>query len=196
MRDAKEPARTLAVIPTKATMVPFKNMQMDSIVLRSNRDGRHAYIVNVVDSYTRYSWQRSIMLNSKLQFDQRSTLRAVQEIIDSIRDRYGASAIPPGTHLQADNGPEYRSGKPKAEDSDDEENANINKFKEGVEAYEPNITVTYARAYTSDQQSLVELKNKEWRRVARQLLFKTGTNVLPGISSARRTNGLANGMGR
>jgi hypothetical protein len=51
MRDAKEPARTLAVIPTKSTMVPFKNMQIDSIVLRSNRDGRHAYIVNLVDSY-------------------------------------------------------------------------------------------------------------------------------------------------
>ena len=34
----------------------------------------YAYIVNLVDSYTRYSWQRSIMLNSNLQFDQRSTV--------------------------------------------------------------------------------------------------------------------------
>jgi len=55
MRDIKEPARTLAVIPTKSTMVPFKNMQIDSIVLRSNRDGRHAYIVNLVDSRQKFT---------------------------------------------------------------------------------------------------------------------------------------------
>ena len=62
MRDAKTPSKSLAIVPTKSNMVPFKKFMVDSIVMRSNRDGRHAYIVNMIDIYTRYSWQRSIML--------------------------------------------------------------------------------------------------------------------------------------
>eukprot|EP01047_Picozoa_sp_COSAG01_P071538 COSAG01_NODE_11135_length_1998_cov_10.280674_1_plen_241_part_10 len=112
MRDAKEPARSLAIVPRPNNMIFLKNCQIDSIVLRNASDGRHAYIVNMVDVYTRYSWQRSIMLNNQLQFDQRSTVRAVQEIIDSIRDKYGPDAIPPGSKWQTDLGPEYRSSNP------------------------------------------------------------------------------------
>eukprot|EP01047_Picozoa_sp_COSAG01_P048893 COSAG01_NODE_4795_length_4739_cov_16.309267_3_plen_513_part_00 len=172
MRDAKTPSKSLAIVPTKSNMVPFKKFMVDSIVMRSNRDGRHAYIVNMIDIYTRYSWQRSIMLNNQMQYDQRSTVRAVQEILDSIRDKYGADAIKPGAVLQADNGSEYKSGKRKLEDGDsDDEDLDVGYFKREVEQYEPNLRVTYARAYAADQQSLIEHKNKEWRRVARQVLF-------------------------
>ena len=79
-------------------------MQGDGIVLKSNKDGRHAYVINMVDMYTRYSWQRTIMLNSQGRWDQRQSVRAVQEIIDSIRDKFGVDAIPPGSQWQFDSG--------------------------------------------------------------------------------------------
>eukprot|EP01048_Picozoa_sp_COSAG05_P000065 COSAG05_NODE_2_length_63105_cov_159.292956_8_plen_88_part_00 len=62
MWDAKAPTPSLTIIPTPDNMVFLEHVQIDSIVLRNARDGHHAYIVNVVDVYTRYSWQRSIML--------------------------------------------------------------------------------------------------------------------------------------
>ena len=170
MRDAKAPAPSMAIVPKPDNMIFLKHVQIDSIVLRNARDGRHAYIVNAVDVYTRYSWQRSIMLNAQLQFDQRSTARALQEIIDSIRDKYGPDAIPRNSQWQTDQGGEYKAGRPD-DDGNYDPDANTGLFKREVEKYEPKIKITYARSRTSDQQAVVELKNKEWRRVARQVLF-------------------------
>jgi len=126
------------------------------------------------------------MLNTQLQFDQRSTVRALQEIIDSIRDKYGPDAIPKFATWQTDQGGEYKAGRPD-DDGNYDPDANTGLFKREIEKYEPKITITYARSRTSDQQAIVELKNKEWRRVARQVLFNRDQRA-PKEKIATNTN--------
>eukprot|EP01048_Picozoa_sp_COSAG05_P022353 COSAG05_NODE_4442_length_1511_cov_1.296322_2_plen_220_part_00 len=166
-----------------------------------NKDGRHAYVINMIDMYTRYSWQRTIMLNSQGRWDQRQSVRAVQEIIDSIRDKFGVDAIPPGSQWQFDSGSEFKSGQisnNKVAEDMDATDPNLNEnvvpagnFKARIESYEPNITVVYSLPNQPDSNAVVERSNRQWRSIARQLLFNrdarpTDVKVAESSKDARK----------
>ena len=64
-------------------------------------------------------------------------------------------------------------------------------FKTRIEAYEPNITVVYSLPNQPDSNAVVERSNRQWRSIARQLLFNrdarpTDVKVAESSKDARK----------
>ena len=130
----------------------------------------HAHI-DIVDIYTRYSWQRAIETNAQGKFTQEASVKAVIDIIDAIKSRFGADAIQPGTQLKLDNGPEFKRGTPVEDDEERDVNEDTGYFKRMVEQHEPNIRVTYSVANNPNTNALTERQHRNWRAAARRMLF-------------------------
>ena len=97
MRNAKPKSKTAARIPTRAMLVPFARMQLDSIVMKKPGtaategladQGKNA-IIDLVCTFTRFT-----MLGAVRNLNAAETARVVIEMIQSIRDMPAPTASP------------------------------------------------------------------------------------------------------
>ena len=153
-RRAKTASKTLVNVPDEADLVPFKFMQLDTLVFAKPGaaagstglpDGRYRVIYNLVDQATNYNWlyAGTVAPNTAHATD------AMKEWIDAVREHYGG--WPERTVVRVDGGPEYKP-----------------LFREAVTRYEPQIRFQQNPAYNPNSNAVVEGSMSIFRRLAKR----------------------------
>ena len=163
-RKANAVSKTLVNVPEKEDLVPFKYMQLDTLVFAKGnktksddgaygtkdtdpglQDNGKRVVYNLIDIATNYNWLNA---GSQAPNTDDATV-AVFEFVDAVRDHYGA--WPRKTIIQVDGGAEYAK-----------------EFRDAITEHEPLITFKVNAAYNPNSQSFIEGSQSIFRRIAKR----------------------------